>query len=171
MNKLYLQIVLYVQSLYSYNLFVKKMKCEHIFRATEASFLPNAPIQNRSPDSRFYALARPHCRCRNSFVWISCCRSRHRLNLISVSSVSHHQLAHLCSQSWRALAVRSTYLPNGLVQRKLSRFVLTIRGTWLESQLCYRLSWFVFRNLFLHYAASSFFQLICLSPWSHFHIT
>jgi hypothetical protein len=60
---------------------------KNIFTATEARFLPNAPTQNRPPDSRLQPStdsARSHHRRHNSLVCISCYQGRHRQNSISI---------------------------------------------------------------------------------------
>jgi hypothetical protein len=66
-----------------------QMKYKNIFTATEASFLPNAPTQNRPPDSKLPPNAysvKFHHRRQNSLVRVSCYQSRHRQNLILISS-------------------------------------------------------------------------------------
>jgi hypothetical protein len=69
------------------NFFMKEIKFENIFMATEARFLPNAPTQTRPPDSRLLPnadSARPHHRRHHNLVSISCYQSHHRQNLISI---------------------------------------------------------------------------------------
>jgi hypothetical protein len=62
--------------------------------ATAARFLPDAPTQNRPPDSRLPPnadSARPHHRLHHGLICISSYQSRHRQNLISIFSASHER--------------------------------------------------------------------------------
>jgi hypothetical protein len=82
-------------SVYRSVVFANKVnQYENIFTATEARFLPNAPTQNRPPDSRLPPNAdstRPHRRSYHSLVCISCYQSRHRQNLITAFPTLHER--------------------------------------------------------------------------------
>jgi hypothetical protein len=89
---------------------MKEIKCENIFTATEARFLPNVPTQNRPPDSRLPPSAdsaRPHHRRHHSLVYISCYQSRHRQTLISNFSASHERRTRTVKRDGHWLLSRS----------------------------------------------------------------